>query len=207
MPAGMGSEVSVWLGDSEQKFAAEIQNISSLSIKLWMRTKLDAGARVRIEVSPGFQQSGVVLYSKRDDIGCTTVIDFDRDSARPVRTEVREAHTESATVSELGSRNPPVLMATTIDLSASGVSLRMDQQFELGALVKIELQDWLLFAEVRNCRPDGRHKFRVGFSVEWKIPRTSGALASQPPVSKVGGSLRLALFRVRAFLRSNRRKP
>jgi hypothetical protein len=167
----VGPQVFIRFGDSEDKYSAEIQNLSAYSIKFWMKRKSETGARVRMEFSPGFHQTGTVLYCKQQDIGCITVVDFDKDSTRELRSEMRVAFTETALVTELGLRKPVVLNATTIDLSASGISLRTARALRIGALVEIELRESLLFAEVRNCQRDSGTKFRVGLSIERQIAR------------------------------------
>ena len=207
MATAKGSEIFVSFGDSEQKFSAEIENISAYSIKLWMKMRSTPGMRARIEISPGFEQSGTVLYCKREDVGCTTVIDFDRNTARPLRAEARTAYDEPATVTELGFSKRQGMSARTIDISDSGVSLRMDEELAVGTLVKIELKDALLFAEVRNCRSSVVSKCRIGLSVEWRIMRSENAEVTLPRATPgVKRSMGLALFRVRAFLKTMRRK-
>src|ERR1700684_3368805 len=106
---GAPSEVLVSFGDSKERFSAEIRNVSGSSIKLWMKRGVSAGARARIEVSPGFHQTGTVLYCKADETaGFTIVLDFGPDSTRQARNEVRRAYSQPATVSELGLRKSSV---------------------------------------------------------------------------------------------------
>ena len=167
----MGSEILVQFGDSEDQYSAEIQNLSAYSIKLWMKRKAETGVRVRMEFSPGFHQTGTVLYCHPQDIGCITVVDFDKDSSHELRSEMRVAFTGTARVTELGLRKPDVFNATTIDISASGISQRTARALRIGALVEIQLRESLLFAEVRNCQRDGINKFRVGLSIERQIAR------------------------------------
>ena len=165
------------------------------------------GMRARIEVSWGGARSGPVLYCKRADVGGTTVREFDRTTARPLRAEARTAYDEPATVTELGFSKRQGMSARTIDISDSGVSLRMDEELAVGTLVKIELKDSLLFAEVRNCRSSVVSKCRIGLSVEWRIMRSENAEVTLPRATPgVKRSMGLALFRVRAFLKTMRPK-
>jgi hypothetical protein len=198
--ARAGSEIFVSFADSDAKFPAEIQNVSADAIKLWMRRKSNTGERARIEVSPGFHQSGTVLYCKPEDIGCITVINFDRDAGHPGRSAVRTTFVEPAQVSELGLRNAPILSAMTVDISEAGIALRMEKALAFGALVKIELSDSILFGEVRHCRAEGSRKFRIGLAVELKMDRAGGPRPKT--TSSMRKSIALLLFRARAIFKS-----
>jgi hypothetical protein len=171
---GGSDKVLVSFDGSTEKVRAEIRNLSGSSIKLWMKRGVNAGAHVRIEVAHGFHQTGTVLYCKADETGgFTIVIDFDRTSEQHVRNEVRTANAQPATVSELGPRGKSSpYRATTVDLSRTGIGLRMSGPLPVGTLVRIVLPDSILFGEVRHCRADGSKQFRVGISIEWKMSRS-----------------------------------
>lgn len=172
--AGGPDTVLVSFGDSTEKVPAEIRNLSGSSIKLWMKRAVNAGAHVRIEVAHGFHQTGTVLYCKADETGgFTIVIDFDRTSEQHARNGVRTAYAQLATVSELGLRGKSSpYRATTVDLSPTGIGLRMSGTLPVGTLVRIVLPDSILFGEVRHCRAEGSKQFRVGISIEWKMSRS-----------------------------------
>jgi len=204
--AGTPSEVLVSFGVSREKFPAEIRNVSGFSIKLWMKRGVSAGARALVEVSPGFQQGGTVLYCKADETaGFNIVIEFDRDPARPARNEIRTAYSQPATVSELGSRRSSVHSATTVDLSRTGIGLRMADSISVGSLVRIALPDSILFGEVRYCREEGRKQFRVGILVERKISHSDDPVAGgEREYSTVRRASTRILLRFRALIRKLR---
>jgi hypothetical protein len=172
---GGPDKVLVSFGDDTEKFPAEIRNLSGSSIKLWMKRGVNAGALVRIEVAHGFHQTGTVLYCKADETGgFTIVIDFDRTSEQQARNEVRTAYAQPATISELGLRGKSSpYRATTVDLSRTGIGLRMSRPLPVRTLVRIVLPDSIVFGEVRHCRAEGSKQFRVGISIEWKMSRSA----------------------------------
>lgn len=205
--AGTPSGVLVSFGVSREKFPAEIQNVSGFSIKLWMKRGVSAGARALVEVSPGFQQGGTVLYCKADETaGFMVVIEFDRDSGRQARNEIRTEYSQPATVSEVGSPNSSVHSATTVDLSRTGIGLRMGDSLPVGALVRIVLHDSILFGEVRYCREEGRKQFRVGILVERRMLHSddpAGSSARGHSAARSASSW--ILLRFRALIRKMRR--
>lgn len=163
----------------------EILNVSAGAMRLLLPAFLRTGRTVQIELSPGFVETGSVLYCQSALRGFVAGISFGWTPY--TRKESRVFMFRSATVTQLNSSNAPIMDATTIDSSQSGLGLLLDKPLEAGSLISVSLPDVLIFGEVRHCSPEEGGHFRIGVAIEREICRStsrdSESKTSHPPVA------------------------
>jgi len=154
----------------EVSFFGQVTNVSSGSIKLLFPEPFTKGARVLLEFVPGATESGTVFYSNSEGSGFLTSIEFQPKPHRPVRQLERTEINEPAVVAEIGPASQTRLVARAVDISQNGVGLMISQEFAIGALLRVELKQVVLFGEVRHCRFLGNGRFRIGLLSELNVP-------------------------------------
>jgi transcriptional regulator with XRE-family HTH domain len=80
--------------------------------------------------------------------------------------EPRFAAHQPAQVMVLGAAAPNRLPGTVLDISRSGVGIRVPSLIALGSALRVEVGNLIAHCEVRNCRPNNLGSFDVGLKVD-----------------------------------------
>lgn len=84
------------------------------------------------------------------------------------RREGRFKPNQIATVRVLALRPAPILQASVLDISASGLRLRIDSPLPCGAPIEIEWDDLLAQGMVCRCEPE-QDSFKLGVQIAVSI--------------------------------------
>jgi len=93
------------------------------------------------------------------------------------RREARIALTEGLAVGIVGEKGTTLCQATVIDVSPSGMGLRVSQPISLATRVCVEMESEMILGEVRHCHRSADGHFNVGIMIVEVVPdvRTQGA--------------------------------
>jgi hypothetical protein len=168
---------------------ALIRNATNGALKLWLQRKVVPGAAAEVTFAPGFKESGTILYCRPDGEGYSTVVSL--QSVEGPRRENRTDMSEPCVVLELGAQDAHAMPSEVINISRSGMGLRVRNAIKSGALISIALENFIFIGEVRHCAADDRGRYRVGVSIEHQIPRApepveeAVSTASETPLAAV----------------------
>ena len=136
-------------------------------------------AKLRLDTKDRFTATGYVVYCVPWLSGYRLAIQL-QDGRR---AEVRLPADQAALISVYGTRPTERTTGRVVDISRSGMGLRLRQQLPVGSLVKVETEAAIIFGEIRHCAriPDEDGLFKVGIRIA-----ATGARASAPgPLASV----------------------
>jgi transcriptional regulator with XRE-family HTH domain len=96
---------------------------------------------------------------------------------RPVELtrEPRFPADQPAQVIVMGAAATSLLPGTVLDISRSGVGIRVPALIALGSALRVEVGNLIAHCEVRNCKPNGQGSFDVGLKVDRVLTKTDPA--------------------------------
>ena len=97
------------------------------------------------------------------------------------RRESRFKPNQMATVRVLAFRPGPVLQASVLDISGSGLRLRIDLPLPCGAPIEIEWDHLLAHGKVCRCEPE-QDSYNLGVQIDVVEALTGGP--SKPPAAR-----------------------
>ena len=113
-----------------------------------------------------------------------------------LRAEPRfKTEDESATVAILGSHQRGPFGANLVDISRSGLGLRLEQNLPMNSWIRVELGPAMVLGEIRHCTPEAGTGYRVGLVTDTVIfrtePRTDNAASTNRNESADSGKASL----------------
>jgi hypothetical protein len=126
-------------------------------LRIRCERRLPAGAAARISLDQ-IQISGTVLGCNpmEDDWGVSVALSFSR------RREARIPCGGRVTAGVMGMRGTRAYEASLVDVSPSGVSVRLPVPVKVATRIYVETESEMLLGEVRHCRPAGGGEFVAG---------------------------------------------
>jgi len=162
----------VRVGAGSNQMTGQLRNFADGAIQVSVPEPLRDKAAVTVTFTDDCVLEGTVLYCNPQEGAYRAGIYFSSDG------ETRRKQTRYATpdeplkISFLGSRHSS-MDGWVVDVSKSGIGLRLTTRISPGEWVKIELRSTILFGEIRHCRQDSDETFRAGVEIETVISRTN----------------------------------
>ena len=95
-----------------------------------------------------------------------------REQRRENRREQRLPVNAPVTITVLGILGEPKAVGTVLDISGSGLRLKLPMPIPCGAPVKLETEDMLMLGEVVRCEPLGQ-SYSIGLSLSHSLAALS----------------------------------
>ncbi|HVY91908.1 MAG TPA: PilZ domain-containing protein [Bryobacteraceae bacterium] len=153
----------------------ELIDISDGVLRIRCERRVPNGAVARISLDQ-IQISGTVLgcMPMGEDWGVSVALSFSR------RREARISCTGKVTAGVLSVHGTRSYEASLVDVSPSGLSLRLPVPVKMAARIYVETESEMLLGEVRHCQPTGGGEFIVGVMLieVVKDARAEGQFAS-----------------------------
>lgn len=170
VPSVAPDQVKVRVGANE--FVARIKNVADGAIQLVLPVPVLTESNVVVAFSPDCTLEGNVLYCNRQgDFFCVGIY-FSRNRNRRVRDTARHAVPAEKVTITLLREGGDSLNGWMVDMSASGIGLKLTSPISTGAWVKIALKSAIMFGEIRHCSQDPSGGFRAGVEIETSLSRT-----------------------------------
>jgi hypothetical protein len=162
----------------------ELIDIREGVLRIRCERRLPDGAAARISLDQ-IQISGSVLssISMGGDWGVSVALSFSR------RREARLPCTGLVRAGVMSSRGARSYKASLVDVSPSGLSVRLPVPVKIATRIYVETESEMLLGEVRHCRPAGGDEFVVGMML---IEVVKDARA-EGPLAALWGSMRRRL--------------
>jgi transcriptional regulator with XRE-family HTH domain len=100
------------------------------------------------------------------------VLSGGRKRATALTREPRFPADQPAQVIVMGAAATSLLPGTVLDISRSGVGIRVPALIALGSALRVEVGNLIAHCEVRNCKPNGQGSFDVGLKVGRVLTKT-----------------------------------
>jgi hypothetical protein len=165
-------EVKVRAGSNE--FVGRIKNIADGAVQLLLPVALLVESNVTVVFGADCALEGTVLYcNHQDEIFCAGIY-FSQNRKRRVRDQTRHAIAEEKVeITVLREGGGVSLTGWIVDISASGLGLKLTSEVSPGAWVKITRKSAIMFGEIRHCSADPNGGFRAGLQIETSLSRNS----------------------------------
>jgi len=98
-----------------------------------------------------------------------------RKRTSPLTREPRFPADQPAQVIVMGAAATSLLPGTVLDISRSGVGIRVPALIALGSALRVEVGNLIAHCEVRNCKPNNQGTFDVGLKVDRVLTKTDPA--------------------------------
>jgi hypothetical protein len=140
----------------------EILNVSRAGMHVRFPVRFADGAVLSFRVRD-CTAMGQVLYCRPDGDRFFVALTMSGDR----RSEPRLSANEQITLVVISAEKPGRIRGRLIDVSQSGVGLRVESSVRVGALVEVRANGGsLLYGEVRNCARAPEGGFRIGILTE-----------------------------------------
>jgi len=171
VPTGFGKIRIEAASCSASEVHGTIANISQGAIHVSVPQFLNSKS-VRVWFSENCHIDGQVIFCRAEEKAYRAGIHFPPDPQRQRRSELRVPLTnESAVVTQLEGQTHTKCDAQALDISRSGLGLKLDHRLPVSAWVKVELSFAILFGEVLYSKPDQDGGWRVGLRMETLLMR------------------------------------
>jgi transcriptional regulator with XRE-family HTH domain len=103
------------------------------------------------------------------------VLSGGRKQNNKVIREPRFPADQPAQVIVIGAAATSLLPGTVLDISRSGVGIRVPALIALGSALRVEVGNLVAHCEVRNCKPNAQGSFDVGLKVDRVLSKSDPA--------------------------------
>jgi hypothetical protein len=172
----------VRVGSGTNQMVGHVRNFSDGAIQLLVPDLLREKADVTVTFTEDCVLEGKVLYCNHQDGAYRAGIYFEADPERRRKQSRYATPDEPVKVCFLGSRQSSV-NGWVVDISKSGVGLKLTNRISLGEWVKLEMKSAILFGEIRHCRQETDGTFRAGVEIETAISSHHGPDSNDSPGS------------------------
>lgn len=160
---GIGGELTI-NGESGESWPCLIWSIAPGRVTAITAKAVAVGSQIHV---PG-RFSGEVTHCSAGEAGFKIVIRLSDNDGVGNRHDPRFAVEALGSLSLVGSSGLVREEIEVVDISATGMGIRIRPELEPGRIVMIELKTGVVFGEVRHCTPEATGWHRVGIALETK---------------------------------------